>query len=299
MLFVAGATPRMGSVAEGSTVMDFDPEEKKRQASLQSAVASLEYDGVKLNLIDTPGLFDFAVGLSEGARAAGSMVIVTDAEKVQYDVGAEKAFAAAEARNLSKIFVINKTDAENANFGNVFEALKEVHGNKLCPVVVPYIENDKIAALVNFSQNKAYKYADGKATEIDMPESDKLDAMRDMFNEAVATTSDELMEKYFEGEPFTEEEALTGLLDGVVAGDVYPVFACSSTKLEGIDLLLKGLANLGPSAACKTGETGVDADGNEVSVPCDENGPRPPSASRPLPTRSLENCPMSRSFPAN
>ncbi len=273
MLFVAGATPRMGSVAEGSTVMDFDPEEKKRQASLQSAVASLEYDGVKLNLIDTPGLFDFAVGLSEGARAAGSMVIVTDAEKVQYDVGAEKAFAAAEARNLSKIFVINKTDAENANFGNVFEALKEVHGNKLCPVVVPYIENDKIAALVNFSQNKAYKYADGKATEIDMPESDKLDAMRDMFNEAVATTSDELMEKYFEGEPFTEEEALTGLLDGVVAGDVYPVFACSSTKLEGIDLLLKGLANLGPSAACKTGETGVDADGNEVSVPCDENGP--------------------------
>ena len=187
---------------------------------------------------------------------------MTDAEKVQYDVGAEKAFAAAEARNLSKIFVINKTDAENANFGNVFEALKEVHGNKLCPVVVPYIENDKIAALVNFSQNKAYKYADGKATEIDMPESDKLDAMRDMFNEAVATTSDELMEKYFEGEPFTEEEALTGLLDGVVAGDVYPVFACSSTKLEGIDLLLKGLANLGPSAACKTGETGdAGADG--------------------------------------
>ncbi|MCQ2486807.1 MAG: elongation factor G [Clostridia bacterium] len=273
MLYTAGATNRFGNVAEGTTVMDYDPEEKTRKVSLQSAVACLEWNDVKINLIDTPGLFDFAGGLSEGARAAGCMLIVTDAEKAKYDVGAEKAFQAAEYRSVSKIFVINKTDAENANFGNVFDALQEVHGNKLCPVVVPFIEDNQIRCLVNLSQNKAYEYKDGKSVEVPMPQSDKLDRYRDMFNEAVATTSDELMEKYFEGEPFTEVEALTGLLSGVVDGTVYPVYSCSAQQLEGIDLLLNGLVNLGPSALSKTGETGTDSDGNDVVLPCDPEGP--------------------------
>lgn len=273
MLYTAGATKRLGRVADGTTVMDYDPEEKKRQATLQSAVACLEWNDVKINLIDTPGLFDFAGGLSEAARAAGCMLIVMDAEKTSYDVGAEKAFNASEDRNLSKIFVINKTDAENANFGNLFEGMQEVHGNKLCPVVVPFIEDSQIRCLVNFSQNKAYEYKDGQSVEVPMPESDKLDAYRDMFNEAVATTSDELMEKYFEGEPFTEVEALTGLLEGVTNGDIYPVYACSAYNLEGIDLLLNGLVNLGPSASSKTGETATDKDGNAVDLPCDPNGP--------------------------
>ena len=149
MLYTAGATKRLGKVADGTTVMDYDPEEKKRQASLQSAVACLEWND------------------------AGCMLIVMDAERTTYDVGAEKAFNAAEVRNLSKIFVINKTDAENANFGNVFEAMQEVHGNKLCPVVVPLIEEGQVRYLVNLSQNKCYEYKDGKSVEVDMPESDK------------------------------------------------------------------------------------------------------------------------------
>ncbi len=273
MLYVAGASDRLGKVADGTTVMDYDAEEKKRGVSLSSAVASLEWKDVKINLIDTPGLFDFAGGLAEGARAAGCMLIVTDAEKAKYDVGAEKAFAAAEDRNLSKIFVINKTDAENANFGNLFEELKEIHGNKLCPVVVPYIEDSKIKYIVNFAQNKAYEYKDGKATVVDMPHSEKLDAMRDMFNESVATASDELMEKFFAGEPFTEVEALTGLLTGVIEGSIYPVYACSGATLEGVDLLLDGLVNLGPSATSKTGEVATDADGNEITLACDPEGP--------------------------
>ena len=273
MLFTAGATDRLGKVADGTTVMDYDAEEKKRGVSLGSSVASLEWKDVKINLIDTPGLFDFAGGLAEGARAAGCMLIVTDAEKAKYDVGAEKAFAAAEDRGLSKIFVINKTDAENANFGNLFEELKEIHGNKLCPVVVPYIEDSKIKYIVNFAQNKAYEYKNGKSTVVDMPHSEKLDAMRDMFNESVATSSDELMEKYFNGEPFTEVEALTGLLRGVIDGSIYPVYACSGATLEGVDLLLDGLVNLGPSATSKTGETALDASGNEVVLACNPDGP--------------------------
>ncbi|MBR5991933.1 MAG: elongation factor G [Clostridia bacterium] len=273
MLYVAGATDRLGKVADGTTVMDFDAEEKKRGCSLMSAVASLEWNNVKINVMDTPGLFDFAGGLSEAARAAGCMLIVTDAEKAGYDVGAEKAFEAAQARNLSTMFIINRTDAENANFGNVFDELQSVHGTKLCPVVVPYIENDKIAALVNFAQNKAYKYANGKATEIDMPSGPKLDAMRDIFNESVASASEELMEKFFEGEAFTEKEVQDGLLEGVTNGDIYPVFACSGQSLEGIDLLLSGIVSLLPAAAAKTGEVATDADGKEVALKCDPAGP--------------------------
>ena len=273
MLYVAKATDRLGKVADGTTVMDFDAEEKKRACSLMSAVASLDWNNVKLNIIDTPGLFDFAGGLSEAARAAGCMLIVTDAEKASYDVGAEKAFEAARARNLSTMFVINKTDAENANFGNLFEELQAIHGTKLCPVVVPYIEDGKITALVNFAQNKAYQYKDGKSTEIDMPSSDKLDAMRDMFNESVASASEELMEKFFEGEAFTEKEVQEGLLEGVTNGDIYPVFACSGLTLEGIDLLLSGIVSLLPAAAAKTGEVALDADGKEVALKCDPAGP--------------------------
>lgn len=274
MLYTAGATSRLGKIEDGSTVMDYDPEEKKRKVSLKSAVASLEWNDVKINLIDTPGLFDFAGGLSEAARAAGCMLIVTDAEKAKYDVGAEKAFAAAESRNISKIFVINKTDAENANFGHVFDALKEVHGNKLCPVVVPYIEDSKIRCLVNFSQNKAWRYEDGKCVQVDMPQDEKIDNYRDMFNEAVATTSDELMEKYFEGEPFTEVEALTSLLSGVTDGSIYPVYSCAAEKLYGIDILLNGLVNLGPSALSKSGEIATDSNGEEFQLDCDPDGPR-------------------------
>ncbi|NLL63063.1 MAG: elongation factor G [Ruminococcaceae bacterium] len=273
MLYVAGAIKRLGKVTDGTTVMDFDAEEKKRGSSLQSAVASFECNKVKVNLIDTPGLFDFAGGLIEAVRAAGCMLIVTDAEKAKYDVGAEKAFAAAESRNLSKFFVINKTDAENANFGNLFEELHAIHGNKLCPVVVPYIENNKIKHLVNFAQNKAYDYKDGKAVEVDMPTGEKLEAMREMFNESVATASDELMEKYFAGEPFTEEDALEGLLTGVAEGSIYPVYACSGATLQGVDLLLNGIVNLAPSATAKAGEIATDASGNEVELPCDVNGP--------------------------
>jgi len=273
MLYRSGATERLGRVTEGNTVMDFDADEKKRGVTVGVSVAPLEWKDVKINLIDTPGLFDFAGGLSEGMRAAGCAVIVTDAEKAKYDVGAEKAFKAAEERGISKFFVVTKTDAENANFGNLFDELKAVHGAKLCPVVVPYIENSRIKYFVNFAQNKAYEYKDGKSSEVEMPQSDKLDAMREMFNESVAESSEELMEKFFSGEKFTEVEAISGLLKGVVDGTIYPIYACSGYTLDAVDLLLDGIVNLGPSAGEKSGEVATDADGNEVVLPCDENGP--------------------------
>lgn len=273
MLHIAGVTERLGRIAEKNTVMDFDADEKKRGVSVSTAVAPLEWKDVKINLIDTPGLFDFAVGLSEGIRAAGCALIVTDAEKAKYDVGAEKAFNAANERGISKIFVVTKTDAENANFGNLFEELKAVHGPKLCPVVVPFIEDRKIKYFINFAQNKAYEYIDGKSHVVDMPQSEKLDQMRDMFNESVAESSEEMMEKYFNGEKFTEVEAISGLLNGVIDGTIYPVYACSGYNLDAVDLLLDGLVNLGPSASERKGELANDKDGKEVNLSCVEDGP--------------------------
>ncbi|NCC86364.1 MAG: elongation factor G [Clostridia bacterium] len=273
MLYRSGAIERLGRVTEGNTIMDFDTDEKKRGVTVGVSVAPLEWKDVKINLIDTPGLFDFAGALSEGMRAAGCAVIVTDAEKAKYDIGAEKAFKAAEDRGISKFFVVTKTDAENANFGNLFDELKAVHGSKLCPVVVPYIENSRIKYFVNFAQNKAYEYKDGKSFEVEMPQSEKLDAMREMFNESVAESSEELMEKFFAGEKFTEVEAITGLLRGVVDGTIYPIYACSGYTLDAVDLLLDGIVNLGPSAGEKSGEISTDAEGNEVVLKCDENGP--------------------------
>lgn len=273
MLYLAGATERLGRVTEGNTVMDFEADEKKRGVTVSTAVAPLEWKDVKINLIDTPGLFDFASGLSEGIRAAGCALIVTDAEKAKYDVGAEKAFKAASERGISKMFVVTKTDAENANFGNLFDELKAVHGAKLCPVVVPFIEDRKIKYFINFAQNKAYEYIDGKSHVVDMPQSEKIDQMREMFNESVAESSEEMMEKYFAGEKFTEVEAISGLLNGVVDGTIYPVYACSGYNIEAVDLLLDGLVNLGPSASERSGEPATDKDGNETKLPCVEEGP--------------------------
>jgi elongation factor G len=273
MLYHAGATDRLGRVSDGTAVTDSDPEEKKRKVSVSCSVAPLEYHDVKINLLDTPGLFDFAAGMYEGIRAAGSCLIVCDAEKAKYDVGAEKAFKAAKAKGSSVFFVITKTDAENANFGNLFEQLKEVHGTKLCPVVVPYIEDSKIKYFVNLAQNKAYEYKDGKRSEVEMPQSDKLSAMRDMFNEAVATSNEALMDKFFGGETISEDEALQGLLDGVIDGSIYPVYACSGLTLDAVDLLMDNLVKLAPDASRVAHEKVLDDSGNETDLTVDPDGP--------------------------
>ena len=163
MLYLAKASDRLGRVADGNTVMDFDAEEKKRKTSVSTAVAPLEWKNTKINLLDTPGLFDFAGGLSEGVRAAETVLIVA-AAGAGYDVGAEKAFKAANKRGVSKMFVVTRCDAENTDFYKTFEALHEVHDTELCPVVVPYMEGDKVKAYVNFATGKAYTYNGGKAS---------------------------------------------------------------------------------------------------------------------------------------
>ena len=271
MINLAGASDRLGRVADGNTVMDFDPEEKRRHNSVASAVCPVEWNGKKVNIIDTPGLFDFAAGMAEGIRAAESVLIVLQAGS-GVDVGAEKAHDAAEARGMAKYIIVTRCDAEHADFYKTVDALKEEYGTAVCPIVVPYMSGDKVDCYVNFLQGKAFKYAGGKATEVPMPEDDRISAIHEAFTESVATADDDLMMKFFDGEQFTHDEIVAALSKGVADGSVMPVYACSGYNVEAVDLVLNGVTKLAPSPLDRK-EIAVDGDGNEVELDCKEDGP--------------------------
>ena len=272
MLFLAKATDRLGKVSDGNTVMDFDAEEKKRQCSLSTAFAPLEWRDTKINLLDAPGKFDFEGGVYEAMRAAECALIVTSAGS-GFDVGAEKAIKAADKRGIAKFFAITKIDAENRDFFKTFEALKEEVGSKLCPVVIPHMVNGKVESYVNLCSNKAFKYSNGKSTVIDVPDDPHLGEMRDVLMEAVASVDDDLMMKFFDGEELTKEEIIDGLTKGVEQGEIYPVYACSGTNLDGVDLLLDAIVFSAPSPEQAGSEKAENDNGDEIEVKCDTNGP--------------------------
>ena len=267
MLYTAKATDRLGRVDEGTTVLDFDPEEKKRKATVSTSLACIEWKDTKINILDTPGLFDFAGGVSEGIRAAGSVLIVTGAG-CEYDVGAEKALKAADDRGIAKMFAITRCDAENADFYKTFHAIKDAVGGAICPVIVPFMKDGKVDSYVNLASRKAFKYENGNATQVDMPEDSSIDEMLDILTEAVACSDEDMMDKYFNGESFTVKEIIKALNDGVNDGSVIPVYACSGYNLEAIDLLLDEIVYSVPSAADKAGEAGLkcDNDGHLAAI---------------------------------
>ena len=264
---------RAGTVQDGNTVCDFDPEEQKRQASLAAAVAPVEYDGVKLNLIDVPGLFDFELGTYEGIRAAES-VLITVSARSGVTVGAEKAFHLAEKNGKSKIVFVNKTDLENANYYKILENLKTKFGPSICPCVVPVRQDDGTNVYVNLFSQKAFKYEGGKQVQVELPEmGHRLDGLVTAMSEAVAETDDELMEKFFSGEAFTTEEIVEGLAKGCRNGTITPVFCGSAVNQQGLDMLLYNLKELLPSPADVDSLLAEDKNGEPVEVACDENAP--------------------------
>lgn len=269
MLYLSGATDRLGKVGEGSTVCDFDPEEIRRRASVSSAMAPLEWQNFKLNLLDAPGLFDFEGAMCEAVRAADSVLIAVSG-KDGVSVGTEKAAAAADARGLSKIFFVNGLCDESADFYKVFENLKASFGPSICPVVVPYIQDGKANIYVNVLEYKAYEYHSGKAVEVKMPDmGTRLDGLRTAIYEAVAETGDDMFDKYFSGGSFTPEEVIVGISKGVKSGAVSPVFCGDALLLNGIDQLLNGLVWLAPPAKDKV-EMAETEDGEPVELAVEE-----------------------------
>lgn len=271
MLHIAGATERAGKVADGNTVSDFDAEEKKRHISISSAVASVEYRDTKLNFIDTPGLFDFEQGSHEGLRAAETAVIVVSARS-GLAVGAEKAFKNAGSRRMARILVTTKMDDERADFYKAFNGIVAKFGTQACPIVVPVISGGKVAGYYNMIDGNTYSYENGKKTQCSASHDDeaRFEAIKAVFAEAVASTDEELMEKYFEGEELTADEKIKGLKLGIADGSIIPVFALSGLAETACDMLLDFIADVCPTPK---EEYAADAAGEPVELTVDPNGP--------------------------
>lgn len=272
MLYLTGNVSRLGKIEEGNTSLDYDPEEVKRKSSVLTAVAPVEWKNTKINLIDTPGLFDFAGGIAEGMRAAESVLVVVSG-KDGVDVGTEKVVNMATEMGKTKMFFVNGLCDESARFYRVFEDLKTVFGPAVCPVVVPYINDGKAEVYVNLFEYRAYKYSEGgKVEPTDMPDlGTRFDGLREAIKEAVAETSEELLEKFIEGEEFTPEEIILGVSQGVREGTIIPVFCGDAHNTYGIDQLLNSLVWLAPKAESGT-EIGSDVNGEPVEVTVNSDG---------------------------
>lgn len=280
ILYKAGASDRLGKTADGTTVCDYDPEEIKRKISIGTSLAAFDYNDLKINILDTPGLFDFAAEMIEGIRAADTVMITVSA-KSGVKIGARKAYDEAVKQGKSKMFVITKIDDKDANFFNVLTELKTVFGPTVCPVVVPVIGNGQIVEYVNLIEMKAYKY-DGKGNpvETDMPTAEisekmeyRMDGLVASVAEAVAETSDELMEKFFEGTPFTQKELIDGIHKGMNNGIITPVVCTSAADLSGIDMLLKEIELLLPSPSEVYKAEAYTPAKEVVEIDCDVNAP--------------------------
>ena len=205
MLYITGETDRLGTVTAGNTVCDYDPEEIRRNISISTAVVPLEYHNCKINLLDTPGAFDFAGATVEALRAADAAILVCSA-KDGITVGFEKAWKYCEERNMPRFVYISKVDEDNSDYNATFDALREKYGNKIAPVVVPIWDAaKKVTGIIDVLNKRAYEMQKLKRVEIQVP-ADKeavIEEFNDALKESVAETSEELMDKFFGGEDFT------------------------------------------------------------------------------------------------
>ena len=366
LAYFSGAAERMGRVEDGTTISDFDPEEAKRKASLSASVVPVEYEGIKYNLIDAPGLFDFEAGEYEGIRAAESVLVCVsgrsgvtvgaekafqlarkngkatmvfvskcDLENANYfkiledmkikfgatvcpcvvpaklddgtpvyinlfsqkafkyegiraaesvlvvvsgrsgvTVGAEKAFQLARKNGKATMVFVSKCDLENANYFKILEDMKIKFGSTVCPCVVPAKLDDGTPVYINLFSQKAFKYESGKQIQVELPDiGHRFQGLIEAMSEAIAETDDELMEKFFGGEPFTTEEIVEGMRKGVKNGLITPVFCGSAVNQQALDMLLFNMHKLLPSPQHEESTVAEDANGEPVELHCTEDEP--------------------------
>jgi elongation factor G len=248
MLYVTGQIKRQGKVDEGNTVSDYDPEEIRRKFSINTSIIPVEWKDAKINILDTPGYFDFVGEVKQAVRAADSAIIVVSA-KSGIEVGTEKAWEYAEEANLPRMIFVNAMDDEHANLPKILEELKEKFGKCIAPFQVPFKENERFAGFVNVVKMEGRRFANGTVVPCDIPEGmeDEIDPVRNMILEAVAETSEELMEKYFNEEEFTLEEIQEALHKGVLDGSIVPVLCGTALNNTGIRVLLNSIIEYMPN----------------------------------------------------
>ena len=263
LLYMTGAIVRMGKNADGNTVSDFDPEEVRRNISISTSVIPLEYKNIKINVLDTPGAFDFSGAVMEALRAADAAILVLSA-KDGITVGFEKAWKYCEERNMPRFVYISKVDEDNSDYNATFEALREKYGNKIAPVVVPiWNSSKKVTGIIDVLNKRAYEMANLKRVEIDVP-ADKesvIEEFNDALKEAVAETDEELMDRFFEGDDFTYAEMINGMRQGVKELSLFPVLCGSGVTCLGSLMLMDHIIDLLPNPAQGNFHKATTADG--------------------------------------
>ena len=263
LLYMTGAIVRMGKNADGNTVSDFDPEETKRHISISTSVLPLEYKNIKINVLDTPGAFDFSGAVMEALRAADAAILVLSA-KDGITVGFEKAWKYCEERNMPRFVYISKVDEDNSDYNATFEALREKYGNKIAPVVVPiWNGSKKVTGIIDVLNKRAYEMASLKRVEIQVP-ADKeavIEEFNDALKEAVAETDEELMDRFFEGDDFTYAEMINGLRQGVKDLSLFPVLCGSGVTCLGSLMLMDHIIDLLPNPVQGNYHKATNADG--------------------------------------
>ena len=249
LLYMTGAIDRMGKNADGNTVCDFDPEEIRRNISISTAVVPLEYKNTKINLLDTPGGFDFSGAAMEALRAADAAILVCSA-KDGITVGFEKAWKYCEERNMPRFIYISKVDEDNSDYNATFDALREKYGNKIAPVVVPIWDaSKKVTGIIDVLNKRAYEMQNLKRVEIQLPDEklSVVEEFNDALKEAVAETDEALMDRFFEGDDFTYAEMIKGLHEGVKDLSLFPVVCGSGVNCLGSLMLMDNIISLLPN----------------------------------------------------
>ena len=240
ILYVKGYIKRKGDVENGTTVSDFDKEEIRRIFSINTSLISVEQNDVKLNFLDTPGYFDFVGEVVSALRVSASAVLVLDAT-AGVEVGTEKAWKLLEERKLPRIIFVNKMDKGYVNYPKLLAELKEKFGKKIAPFCIPIGEKEEFKGFVNVVDMVGRVFDGKECVDTPIPEDIDVSEVRNLLFEAIAETDEVLMDKYFAGEEFTQEEIVKGLHKGVVNGDIVPVMVGSAQQNIGIHTLLNYL----------------------------------------------------------
>lgn len=246
VLFTAGAVNRLGKVDEGTTTSDYDPDEIKRKISINMTLLPCEWNGTKINLVDTPGYPDFVGEVRAAMRVSeGAIIAICAASGVE--VGSEQVWAYCEEAELPRLILVNKMDRENANFQRTVDELRARFGSKCIPVQLPIGAQDKFEGVVDLLELKSYIGTEMKEGEIPSSLEQDVNSFRNQLVEAVAETDDDLLNKYLEGVELTTEELKDGLRRAVVTGGVVPVLAGSALRNVGVGLLLDTVCRCLPS----------------------------------------------------
>lgn len=264
MAYLSGITSRLGKVEDGNTVSDFGKEEQKRKISISSSVVPIEWGGYKINVIDSPGFFDFAGEVEEAISAAGAAIIVVNG-KAGVEVGTQKAWDLCEKFKLPRMIYVSNMDVDNASFRQVVEDMTAMFGKKMAPFHLPIRENEKFVGYVNVITETGNRWQGKEVVECEVPEYNKpnLQICRDTLMEAVAETSEEMMERYFGGETFSEAEIRAALRTNVCDGSIVPMTMGSNVLCQGMYTLLDDIIKYFPSPENRE-VAGINMKTNEI-----------------------------------